>query len=156
MGRTAPGPEALHGPPGGPSRAPDQQPPSGGSHDSNGGVPSAPRVPPPGPRGLGPHERAVVLETRRHHPHPIPLGFLAMRLPDVPRRAVRHHLDRLILSGLIELASDPGTLPGYRWRANAPASVYDDLPIGTCPRCGSHAAPGGGLPHPETAGDEGP
>jgi hypothetical protein len=106
----------------------------GCAHDTYGPSVTTPRVPPPTPRGLGPHERAVAAEVRRHG-HPVDIVAMSWQLPGVPRRALRHHLDRLQALGLIELAPNGGVM-GWRWRPDAPPSVYDDLPLATCPRCG--------------------
>jgi hypothetical protein len=112
-----------------------------------------PRVPPPGPHGLGPIERPLATELRAHG-RPLALPTLTLRLPDLPRRAIRYHVARWVACGLVEAIEVAPGWPAYRWSPTAPPSAFDVLPIGTCPRCGGYARsawPGGEVPE-----DEGP
>jgi DNA-binding transcriptional ArsR family regulator len=93
-----------------------------------------PRIPPPPPRRLGPVEQAVATELRRHR-GPLSWHALKRNLREVPRRALMHHVARLYDLGLVEIVTgDRGQ--AYRWRDDAPPSVFDDLPRLTCPTCG--------------------
>ncbi len=114
-----------------------------GSHVTDPAPPGLrPRVPPPGQRGLGPHEAAIARAVREHRT-PQPLVALGWRLPDVSRRQLVHHLGRMVDLGVVELVP-AGIVRGYRWRPEVP-SVYDQLgELWTCPRCGS----GDGSPDP--------
>jgi DNA-binding transcriptional ArsR family regulator len=92
-----------------------------------------PRIPPPPPRRLGPVEQAVATELRRHR-GPLSWHALKRNLRDVPRRSLLHHVARLYDLGLVEIVTgDRGQ--AYRWRADAAPSVFDDLPLHTCPIC---------------------
>ncbi len=94
--------------------------------------------PPPGPPGLGPVEAAIAAEVRAHT-HPITAFWLLARLPDIDRRAVHHHLGRLVGMGVVDRVPLTGAV-GYQWRPDV-RSVWDDLgPTATCPRCGTDAS----------------
>jgi hypothetical protein len=94
-----------------------------------------PKVPPPGPHGLGPVERPLAIALRAHRA-PQPFQALAMRLPGLKQRAIKYHLARWLACGLVEATELAPGWPAYRWSPTAPsAPAFDALPLLTCPKC---------------------